>query len=532
MTDKTKSRVTYDKPIIKKLTAEKLKQFRGDIFQHNGQHVDLTRRGIETIVSLEGLENVTKLDLSHNKLTKLSQLKSLTHLTMLKVTDNKLNGDGLAEIQHLNKLVILNAAENNVTRIQFEVLRNVRSLKALVLNNNSIHTLEWIPKLPELNSLILSHNRITQIPQRVVDGLPSLKKISISHNLLEDIPNLSHLSEITELRLSHNQITKIPSSLAQLKALKVLELSHNLIDSWSGLEELSSLENLRQLNLIGNPIVGKKLEANAVSAERDGESSDQDDDTYDGTASDCDKGQKKKMKCEKSSISEAQKKKIKEAKRLDAKHKQYNFKMKRLFPNLVVRDATRVLEKRVHGYVAAPKDEKKKTDVRHIKLIPANEEIKNTLGKQKRDEFKKANVVATVCAEDGEAVEKLSNKDHKKHKMTASSLVQVAVDDRQAEKNSTHTTEQLKFNTRVPIDIEHRGSVSRVGAASGKMGVKEKKRKRQDQKKQPVDLDSGVVAVKQFKKARTSKSEHPNPVYMMQINLTPNIGFGGSSAWD
>ncbi|KAG1701631.1 hypothetical protein DVH05_010935 [Phytophthora capsici] len=201
---------------IKKLTAEKLQQFHDEIVKRDGQQVDLTGRGIETIVSLDGLQNATKLDLSHNKLTKLSQLKSVPRVTMLKLTDNKLNGDGLAEIQHLKKLVILNAAENQVTRIPFEVLRNVRTLKALVLNNNSISALDWMPKLPELNSLIVSNNRIAQIPQRVLDGLPSLKKISISHNLLEEIPNLSQLSEITELRMSHNRIKKIPPHLAQL----------------------------------------------------------------------------------------------------------------------------------------------------------------------------------------------------------------------------------------------------------------------------------------------------------------------------
>ena len=147
---------------IKKLTAEKLAHFRNEIVTLNGQQVDLTGRGIETIVSLEGLETATKLDLSHNKLTKLSQLKSVAHVTMLKLTDNKLTGDGLAEIQHLKKLVILNAAENSVTRIPFEVLRNVRTLKALVLNHNSISTLDWIPKLPVRCKLDIGHRgRVT-----------------------------------------------------------------------------------------------------------------------------------------------------------------------------------------------------------------------------------------------------------------------------------------------------------------------------------------------------------------------------------
>lgn len=374
---------TDSKRRIKKLTTEKLQQFRDEIVKRNGQQVDLTGRGIESIVSFEGLQTATKLDLSHNKLSKLSQLRSVPRVTMLKLTDNKLNGDGLAEIQHLKKLVILNAAENHVTRIPFEVLRNVRTLKALVLNNNSISALDWMPKLPELNSFIVSNNRIAQIPQRVVDGLPSLKKISISHNLLEEIPNLSQLSEITELRLSHNKLKKIPTHLAQLKSLKVLELSHNQIDDWSGLEALSSLENLRQLNLIGNPICGKKLEVAPTSGEEEESSgSENDEEGSDDIDSDDDKKKKRKSKSKKTDISEDEKKQIKEAKKLDAKHKQYNFKMKRLFPNLVVRDAARVLDKRVHGYVAPPKEEKKAKDSH-------NKQKKPITGKRKRDEDKK-----------------------------------------------------------------------------------------------------------------------------------------------
>ena len=148
MVDTTERPRADGKHRIKKLTAEKLRQFRDEIVKRNGQQVDLTERGIESIVSLEGLQNATKLDLSHNKLTKLSQLKSVAHVTMLKLTNNRLNGDGLTEIQYLKKLVILNVAENNVTRIPFEVLRNMSTLKALVLNKNSITALDWMPKLP------------------------------------------------------------------------------------------------------------------------------------------------------------------------------------------------------------------------------------------------------------------------------------------------------------------------------------------------------------------------------------------------
>lgn len=55
---------------------------------------------------------------------------------------------GFAELQHLKKLVIFNAADNQITRMPTEVLRSLRTLKALVLNNNSITALDWLPKFP------------------------------------------------------------------------------------------------------------------------------------------------------------------------------------------------------------------------------------------------------------------------------------------------------------------------------------------------------------------------------------------------
>ncbi|CAI5721953.1 unnamed protein product [Hyaloperonospora brassicae] len=549
---------------IKKLTAEKLEHFRSEIITPNGLQVDLSGRGIETIVSLEGLETATKLDLSHNKLTKLSQLKAVAQVTMLKLTDNKLTGDGLAEIQHLKKLVILNAADNNVTRIPFEVLRNVRTLKALVLNNNSISTLDWIPKLPELNSLIVSNNRIAQIPQRVLGGLPNLKKISISHNLLEEIPNLSHLSQITELRLSHNRIKTVPAHLAQLKNLKVLELSHNEIDDWSGLEALSALDNLRQLNLIGNPIVGKKLPTVAGDVKKSGDACNSDSDNGDrpgdsnnqsGRDSDSREKKKNETEADKADASDDEKQRTKEDRRLDAKHKQYNFKMKRLFPNLVVRDATRVQDKRVHGYVAPPKEEKTTQD-KH-KKGPAGKHANTTCtGKRKRGEAStnvKTEAKAfqtTACVDSNKSVENSSKKERKKEKMrkerksgeqNARAVAKPSAALPESDKAVKHkNTKAVKSNDIVPTHIAPSASVSNVKEQMETKAVKEKKqktkkKKEQDKKKdqrQPKEIASGVVAAKQFKKAKKGTSQQAERLDLTQMNFAPNIGSGGSSAWD
>ncbi|TDH65530.1 hypothetical protein CCR75_007453 [Bremia lactucae] len=503
---------------INKLTSEKLQQYRNEILSLDGKHVDLTSRGIERILSLEGIDAATKLDLSHNKLTKLSELKSVPRVTMLKLTDNNLNGDGLAEIQHLKKLVILNASENHVTRVPFEVIRNARTLKALVLNNNSISTLDWIPKLPNLNSLILSHNNITKIPQRVVDGLPSLKKISISHNLIEEIPNLSQLSEITELRLSHNRIKAIPAHLAQLKNLRVLELSHNDIDDWSGLDALSTLENLRQLNLAGNPICGRTLTTLAQPVEENCSESDDEGDKVD---SDDEKKEKNNIQ-DYGNVKQMGK----EAKKLDAKHKQYNFKMKRLFPHLVVRDAVRVLDKRVHGYVAPPKEDKTAKSFSNPKIV-----TRKRMGDD--SDKQKTNLTSTrVDAIDATKLskkEKKGKKQRKTERLAADRLTMDAgVFSEPERKKLKFHAEKNKATKKLITEVLETASVNAVKEKKWK----DKRDKLKDQR-QPKEVASGVVALKHLKMTKqVQRGTKVNAVDLSQINLTPDVGFGGPSAWD
>uniref|UniRef100_K3WE74 U2A'/phosphoprotein 32 family A C-terminal domain-containing protein n=1 Tax=Globisporangium ultimum (strain ATCC 200006 / CBS 805.95 / DAOM BR144) TaxID=431595 RepID=K3WE74_GLOUD len=500
---------------IKKLTADKIRENLQQITKKNGE-VDLTGHGIESIISLDGLQNTTKLNLSHNKITKLSDMKRVQNITMLKLIDNKLNGE------HLKKLVILNVAENQVARIPSEVLRNLRTLKALVLNNNSITTLEWIPKFPELNSLIVSNNRISQFPARTMDHLPALTKISMSHNLLEEIPDFSVLSELTELRLSHNKIKKIPFSLTKLKNLRVLELGHNEIDDWEGIEALSRLENLKQLNLSGNPIIGQPLEVMKKGAKHQEKKKAADEDDDDESSSSSSDEEEEKLTAE-------EKMQRKETKRLDAKHKQYNFKMKRLFPKLVIRDGQRVLDKRTHGYIAPPKEEKK----------PKRKHEDREQKKTKKDKKDKKD-------EKNEKDEASERKEKKKRKTDKSSSDTAESAEKKSEKpvetapqKPAKAAKDVKKQVDVVMEPAAAASTPVVADTSSasvdkpKKDDKKKKPSKDDKQKkhQSKDSASGVVAVKQFNKSKKAKKER-QALDLRKLDFAPNVGMGGSSAWD
>ncbi|DBA01178.1 TPA: hypothetical protein N0F65_002313 [Lagenidium giganteum] len=483
---------------IKKLTKDKIQEHWKDVVVKPGQ-LDLTHRGIETIVSLDGLKTFTKLDLSHNKLTKLNDMKNVSNLTWIKIVDNKFTGEGLTELQHLKKLVTLNAGENQIARIAPDVLRHMRELKALVLNNNSITTLEWLPRLPELNSLIVSHNRISAFLPRTIDRLPGLTKISISHNNLEEIPDLSVLSSITELRLSHNKIKKIPFSLANLKNLKILELGHNEIDDWEGIEALGRLQNLKQLSLTGNPIVGQ-----ALDTKTDGDES-------------------------------KSKEEMKELKRLDQKNKLYNFKMKRIFPNLVIRDGSRIMDKKTHGYVAPPKEEKPKKEKPAKKRKdpeptegeenePAEPQAEKTKDKSKSKKAKRE-VNHVAKAADAKPKHKSEGDATKTNAKEVQTNTEVATE---SKKNKD------KKHKATPSDEKSTEAAAVATAPTEKENKKEKKnadkkeketksRQKDDKKKrQPKDKASGVLAIKQFKKP--CKKEASAPVDLTKVNFTPNVG--------
>ncbi|KAJ0409560.1 hypothetical protein ATCC90586_010071 [Pythium insidiosum] len=461
---------------IKKLTKEKIQEFLPEAQKPNGL-VDFSGRGIETVLSFEGLDGATKLDLSRNKLTKLTNMKTVSKLTMLKLMENKLNGEGLAELRHLRNLVTLNIADNVVLRIPTDVLRHMSQLKALVLNNNSITTLEWIPKLSEL-------------------------------------PDLSSLKNITELRFSHNKLKTIPKSLAQLPKLKILELGHNQIDEWDGIEALSKLDSLKQLSLTGNPIYGVPLDASkATEAEA------------------------------KEDLSADEKSKLKEAKRLEAKHKQYNFKMKRLFPNLVIRDGHRVLSKKVHGYVAPPKEEKEKAKEKTKKERPL-----------KQDKKKKAEADSSSGRKrkhhEGSVEQSSANieKPEKKSKHQTPSPATDENDVHMSESTSAPAekpTPKVDKSTSTPSKKQKKETAVNEETMAKASKDDDKKKKKQQQKskskekkaeRQPKDIASGVVAVKHFKKPKTHKASSSSaavePVNIAEVSFTPNVGLGGSSAWD
>ena len=113
---------------------------------------------------------------------------------------------------------MLNAGKNQIPRIFG--LEGLKTLKALILNDNEIVHMRNLGSVKELNTLVLSHNKIEEIKN--IKHLKQLKKLSVSHNRIRNIPeDLAKHHELTEVRLNNNKISRLPDSLQYNPKVKV-----------------------------------------------------------------------------------------------------------------------------------------------------------------------------------------------------------------------------------------------------------------------------------------------------------------------
>ncbi|KAL6079478.1 Protein phosphatase 1K, mitochondrial, variant 2 [Balamuthia mandrillaris] len=113
------------------------------------------------------------------------------------------------------------------------VYRTLRSLKTLVLRNNSIKALPAdITRLVCLETLDVSHNLLEELPPEV-GQLPALQVLHVAHNRLRYSETLdsvmSGMTRVYDLHLGANMLQKLPDSIENMTALVSLNLYHNLL---------------------------------------------------------------------------------------------------------------------------------------------------------------------------------------------------------------------------------------------------------------------------------------------------------------
>ncbi|XP_067095197.1 leucine-rich repeat neuronal protein 1 [Osmerus mordax] len=187
-------------------------------------------------VELQGLANLTELDLSQNHFNQIQDI-------------------GLG---NLSQLVTLYLEENQVTELQDFCLKDLANLEELYINHNQISSIgpKAFTGLTNLLRLHLNSNRLVAIDSHWFQALPNLEILMIGENPilgLED-RNFHPLSRLHSLVLAGMGLQEVPSEAFQgLEYLESLSFFDNKLTSVPR-EALRLLPNLKFLDLNKNPI--------------------------------------------------------------------------------------------------------------------------------------------------------------------------------------------------------------------------------------------------------------------------------------
>lgn len=144
----------------------------------------LTRKDIERIADVNGLDRLVNLRGLHLDENHISKIEGLDRLVNLKS---------------------LNLNQNNITKI--EGLERLVDLREIYISFNEIERLEGLDQLEKLVTLYLGGNNIRKIEG--LDRLVNLQVLRLGYNLITRIEGLDRLVELQEIDLRGNDITDV-----------------------------------------------------------------------------------------------------------------------------------------------------------------------------------------------------------------------------------------------------------------------------------------------------------------------------------
>lgn len=189
------------------------------------KELSLTFINIADFSFLGYLEKLQKLYIQNCNLAQFSAPKSLHALFYLDLSHNK-----------LTTLSDLNLSDN------------LANTQEIILFKNQISDLcdfEPLSNLPKLRNLNLSSNKITEID--VKQELPSLEELYLFHNNISAVKNLRNLPHLITLDLSNNELTQLDfKNFKNLSSLTNIFIDENPFDKvFAGGNPINSLLNLK-----------------------------------------------------------------------------------------------------------------------------------------------------------------------------------------------------------------------------------------------------------------------------------------------
>gem|GEM_PF-4991440 len=194
---------------------------------------------------LSPLKNIKQIKLQGNSIVRLDGLAGLDSLTHLDLSVNKIVTTlGLTDMKSLTRL---NLARNQLLRL--DGLANLSALEELDLQGNQLTDLNWEEIPAQIRDLNLGKNMFYRIDK--LGRLTRLEELNLSGNPLADFSGLREASaSLKSLDLSKTKFTNL-TLLQDFKNLENLNLEECEI---SGSVDLSYWPNLKELNIKNNRI--------------------------------------------------------------------------------------------------------------------------------------------------------------------------------------------------------------------------------------------------------------------------------------
>ncbi|XP_063072486.1 leucine-rich repeat neuronal protein 2 [Engraulis encrasicolus] len=185
---------------------------------------------------LDGLANLTELDLSQNSFSTTRQvhITALPSLLSFHLEENQLRHLPDAAFAGLPSLQELYLNHNRLRSIAPGAFKGLKSLLRLHLNSNQLVTIDrrWFHHLPTLEVLMVGGNPVDTIQDLNFKPLVSLRSLVLAGMGLRDLSerSLEGLDTLESISFYDNQLTRVPKeALQKLPELKFLDLNKNPI---------------------------------------------------------------------------------------------------------------------------------------------------------------------------------------------------------------------------------------------------------------------------------------------------------------
>ncbi|XP_023335413.1 nischarin [Eurytemora carolleeae] len=179
-------------------------------------------------------EHITSLGILRNTLMELtikeSGVKTISEILLCDTAYNPADLN-LSGAHMWPNLLCLDLSDNKITGLDRSI-RYAPAIDTLVLDNNTIDSLDNLTGLPRLRRLSLVNNNLT-ITQDLHTVLGQITHIDLSRNNISSLHPFKKLYSLQDLNVSHNQVEDLDEVfiVCSLPCLDNLNLGHNKVNN-------------------------------------------------------------------------------------------------------------------------------------------------------------------------------------------------------------------------------------------------------------------------------------------------------------